>query len=345
MKPIIVLVVDDSAFMRKVICEMLSAEDGFLAVSARDGYDALQKINRLKPDVVTLDVEMPGMNGLDVLKSIMAKFPLPVIMLSSHTQRGSSITMEALSLGAIDFVEKPALNQGIERVKEELTRKIRTAIQSENILGQQRPLQDLRRRERPQNIGQFKFKQCSLVAMGASTGGPSALEKVLVKLPAEFPVPIIITQHMPAGFTKAFADRLNNLCKIEVKEAAKGDQMKKGAALIAPGGYHMVVSSEGYVTLNQDPPVEHVRPAVNVMLDSAIKIYGSKIIGVILTGMGKDGADSMESLKKRGGKTIVQDQSTSVIFSMPKSVIDRGAADVIAPIQDIGGILTQALMP
>jgi two-component system chemotaxis response regulator CheB len=203
-----------------------------------------------------------------------------------------------------------------------------------------------KRQQQPKIDSQMVFSpksQFALVAMGASTGGPGALEKVLTGLPANFPVPVIITQHMPAGFTKAFADRLDSLCKIRVKEAEHGETLQKGTAYIAPGGFHMVINSDTRIALNQDPPVEHVRPSVNVMLESAIKVYGGKIFGVILTGMGKDGADAMAALKKCGGKTVVQDESTSVIFSMPKAVIERKAADVIAPIHEIAGILVQSV--
>jgi two-component system chemotaxis response regulator CheB len=189
-----------------------------------------------------------------------------------------------------------------------------------------------------------KFPGCKLVAIGSSTGGPRALEKVLTPLPAHFPVPIVITQHMPEGFTAAFAQRLNSLCSIQVKEAQEGDQLQKGVAYIAPGGYHMVISGNHQIALNQDSAVEYVRPSINVMLESAVQVYGSRIIGVILTGMGKDGADAMVRLKEAGGRTIVQDECTSVVFSMPKAVIEKGAADLVVPVGVVSDILLNALL-
>lgn len=341
MNPIKVLVVDDSAFMRRVISSLLSGdEDITVTATARDGRDALLKIEKFKPDVITLGVEMPVMNGLEVLKTLMGRTPLPVIMFSSHTQRGSRITMEALALGAVDFVPKPDVGQHIHSVEEELKRKIKTAASAINLSSLPRKQQP-----KPERPSAYKTKgRYALVAMGASTGGPSALEKILTALPAAFPVPIMITQHMPAGFTRAFAERLDTLCQIKVREAEHGEPLQKATAFIAPGGYHLVTKPDGKIYLNQDPPVEHVRPSVNVMLESAVTVYAEKIIGVILTGMGKDGADAMVSLKNQGGRTIVQDEGTSIIFSMPKAVIDRNAADIIAPVQDIPGILTEFLL-
>ena len=244
--------------------------------------------------------------------------------------------MDALSLGAIDFIAKPALNKDIKNVKEELCKKIKEVVKETNIAP---PAKELIISKQSYKQMPNKFSQCKLVAIGSSTGGPRALEKVLVSLSANFPVPVIITQHMPAGFTKAFADRLNKICEIKVKEAEDGDPLLKGVAYIAPGGYHMVITRNKKISLNQNPPIEHVRPSINVMLESAIQVYGNKIFGVILTGMGKDGAEAMVSLKRIGGRTVVQDESTSVIFSMPKAVIDKGAADIIAPIESISGIL------
>lgn len=335
-----VLVVDDSDFMRQVIRDLLVAED-IEVITARSGQEALAKIEETKPDVVTLDVEMPGMNGLEVLKAIMIKNPLPVIMLSGHTQAGNRITMEALALGAVDFVAKPSLTQSIESVKAELCKQIRAVVKITDITASEK---ELPAGEKPSKQIIDKFPECKLVAIGSSTGGPRALEKVLVTLPKNFPVPVLITQHMPAGFTKAFAHRLHNLCQIKVKEAEEGEQLRKGVAYIAPGGYHMVITHTNQISLNQDPPVEYVRPSVNVMLESAMQVYGNKIIGVILTGMGKDGAEAMVKLKKNGGRTVVQNESTSVVFSMPKAVIEKGAADIIAPIQSISGILQAALI-
>lgn len=354
-----VLVVDDSALMRKVISDIFKSDSTFQVVAtARDGQDALAKIERFDPDLLTLDVEMPRLNGLETLKKIMQKNPLPVIMVSSLTRRGSETTVEALALGAFDFIAKPgSLTKDMSTIQEELLAKARLASSAKNlkhlpekvsleapwktqgksIFSEQSVLKD---RELPsvQRPGDGGFQH--VVAIGSSTGGPRALEQVLTGLPREFPAPIIITQHMPPGFTRALSERLNKLCAINIKEGERNDRLIPGLALLAPGGYHMTVSSGGRVDLNQDPPVEHVRPAVNVMMSSAVDVYGSKVIGVILTGMGKDGAEAMVKLKGRGGRTMVQDEDTCVIYSMPKSVVKQGAADKILPLQDIAKVLT-----
>ena len=354
MPQIKVLVVDDSALMRKVISDIFKSDSTFQVVAtARDGQDALAKIERFKPDLLTLDVEMPRLNGLETLKKIMQKKPLPVIMVSSLTRSGSEVTIEALALGAFDFITKPGfLTKDISTIKKELLNKARMAsgaknlkhfpervapvdhwkIKGKSVFSEQLLLKD---RDLPpvQRYGDGSFQH--VVAIGSSTGGPRALEQVLTGLPRDFPAPIIITQHMPPGFTKALSERLNKLCAINIKEGERNDRLLPGLALLAPGGYHMTVSSGGRVDLNQGPPVEHVRPAVNVMMSSAVDTYGSKVIGVILTGMGKDGAEAMVKLKEKGGQTIVQDEDTCVIYSMPKAVVKQGAADKIVPLQDI----------
>ena len=334
-----VLIVDDSAFMRQITKDMLSGySDLEIVGTARDGQDALSRIEELKPDVITLDIEMPKMNGLDALKSIMASNPTPVIMVSSHTKKGSEITIEALALGAVDFVAKPQKTSDMVQLAEEMVRKIRTASRSNKLASISKPV----KRSTPVSIEQkYSTKKYSLLTIGASTGGPKALEIILTKLPKSFSIPVLITQHMPPGFTKSFSERLDKLCAIGVSEAKHGDVLQKGHAYIAPGGYHMVLRDRKCIHLIDSPPVEHVRPSINVMMDSIMDFYEGSCIGVILTGMGKDGADAMARLKDYGGMTIVQDHSTSVVFSMPKACIDRHAAEIVAPVEEIACILKQ----
>jgi two-component system, chemotaxis family, protein-glutamate methylesterase/glutaminase len=339
MNKIRVLIVDDSAFMRQITKDMLSAySDLDIVGTARDGQDALIRIEELKPDVVTLDIEMPKLNGFEVLKSIMEKNPMPVIMVSSHTKKGSEITIEALSLGAVDFVAKPQKTSDMVQLAEEMVRKIRMASRSNSQASISRSI----KRRTPLFIEhKYPAKKYSLLAIGSSTGGPKALETILTKIPKTLPIPVMITQHMPPGFTKTFSDRLDKLCEIGVSEAREGDILRKGHAYIAPGGYHMILRDRTRIHLADSPPVEHVRPSINVMMNSITDFYEGSLIGVILTGMGKDGADAMVRLKDKGGMTIVQDQSSSVVFSMPKACIDRQAAEIVAPIEDIALILRQ----
>ncbi|UNC91780.1 protein-glutamate methylesterase/protein-glutamine glutaminase [Candidatus Contubernalis alkaliaceticus] len=341
MEQIKVLVVDDTALMRKIVSDIFGSSDEFQVVAtARDGEDALKKIKRFKPDLITLDVEMPRMNGIEVLKVIMQDNPVPVIMLSSHTRRGSEITIEALSLGAVDFIPKPGyLSKDLKTVGEELLHRARLAARAKNL--KISPRDDQRQKRDlfavPSVSPRFKSREGfkNVVAIGSSTGGPKALEHVLINLPGDFPAPLIITQHMPPGFTNALAQRLDKICDIQVKEGDRGDKLMAGTAYIAPGGYHMVVTRDGFVNLNQDPPVEHVRPSANVMIDSAVQVYGDIMIGVILTGMGKDGAEAMVNIKEKGGRTVVQDEATSVIYRMPRAVVELGAADYVLPLEDI----------
>ncbi|MDO9574673.1 MAG: chemotaxis response regulator protein-glutamate methylesterase [Candidatus Contubernalis sp.] len=341
MEQIKVLVVDDTALMRRIVSDIFSLSDEFQVVAtARDGEDALKKIKRFKPDLITLDVEMPRMNGIEVLKVIMQDNPVPVIMLSSHTCRGSEITIEALSLGAVDFIPKPGyLSKDLKTVGEELLHRSRLAARAKNFKISTR--EDYKHKKElhtiPSVSPSFKTREGFkyVVAIGSSTGGPRALEHILLNLPGDFPAPLIITQHMPPGFTRALAQRLNKICDIQVKEGDRGDKLQPGVAYIAPGGYHMVVTRDGSVNLNQAPPVEHVRPSANVMIDSAVEVYTDGMIGVILTGMGKDGAEAMVKLKEKGGRTLVQDEATSVIYRMPRAVVELGAADYVLPLQDI----------
>jgi two-component system chemotaxis response regulator CheB len=323
-----VLVVDDSAFMRKIITDILSSDPELNVVgTAFDGLDALRKVATLHPDVMTLDVAMPRMDGLATLKHIMEQNPLPIIMVSSTTREGTETTLKALEYGAMDYVTKPSgeisLNMG--EVKNELITKIKNARNAKIIKHEQMIYRPIQHKQ------EFKSK---VILMGASTGGPQALEGILTKLPEDTP-PILIVQHMPAGFTKSFAERLEQLCKFEVKEAEEGDNIVARRALLAPGGYHMTVGQDERVHLNTGSALHGVRPAVDPMMEAAAKIYQSKTIGVILTGMGRDGALGMKAVKNCGGTTIAQDEATSTIFGMPKAAIEEGCVDETLPISEI----------
>jgi len=342
-----VLVVDDSALMRKVISDMLNEDPEIEVVgTARDGYDAIKKIMELKPDVVTLDLEMPRLDGLNTLGYIMSETPLPVIMLSSYTREGAEATLKALDYGAFDFVPKPSgpISLDIRKVKEELIKKIKAAYKADLSRLKFLLPREGKRVKRVEKPAPTKVKIA--VAIGSSTGGPRALQEVIPKLPSDIKAGILIVQHMPPGFTKSLAERLDSLSSISVKEAVEGDLLKEGLALIAPGDYHMIVSRSGYdvkIGLNQDPPVWGVRPSVDVMMLSVAEIFRGKTVGVILTGMGRDGARGMRKIKEYGGITIAEDKSTCVVFGMPKAAIDEGAADIVVPVNRIAEEIIKAV--
>lgn len=341
-----VLVVDDSAFMRKMIGQILSADPEIeVAATARNGADALKKLSSLDVDVVTLDVEMPVMNGLETLRSIMADDPRPVIMLSSQTKQGSEITFQALALGAVDFVPKPSgeISLDIDVIAQDLIAKVKAAASARV---QPPPAKLLPRpalaRPTPHTLGTAaQGASQTVVAIGSSTGGPKALEQVIVSIPRDIPAGFLLIQHMPQPFTKSFAERLNSLGGLSVKEAEDGDLVQDGTALLAPGSFHMVVDPEKRIRLNQDPPVQFVRPSIDVTMTSLPKVFGSQVLGVILTGMGRDGANGMARIKAAGGRTIAQDQLTSTIYSMPRAVAEEGNADYILPLDRIGDAIVK----
>jgi two-component system, chemotaxis family, protein-glutamate methylesterase/glutaminase len=331
-----ILVVDDSAFMRKVVSDLINAEPDFSVIdTARNGLEAIDKINRTNPDVITMDVEMPGLDGLSALEIIMQRFPKPVIMLSSLTKNGAEATLKALELGAFDFVAKaggPISN--INAIKNELLQKIRAAAYA-NIKLTPKPVSAIT--QPVTKVGRSLASTGErVVAIGTSTGGPRALQEIITKIPGKFPAGILIVQHMPPGFTKSLADRLNSLSAIEVKEAEDGDIVRPGLALIAPGDYHMRVergtNHRVHVRLTQDAAVNGHRPAVDPMMESVAEVYRRNVIGVLLTGMGHDGARGLKLIKEQGGFTIAEDQSTAVVFGMPRSAIELGAADKIVPL-------------
>lgn len=336
-----VLVVDDSAIVRKILMEELSQEPDIEVIGAApDPYVARDKIVLQKPDVITLDIEMPRMDGLTFLKKLMRYYPLPVIVVSSLTPKGSKMALEALENGAVEVLCKPGPAYSVEELSQQLKEKIRTAarvklkqVQYANLPTVSSPLVITKAlSETTQKI----------IAIGASTGGTEAIKEVLIRLPLNVPG-IVIVQHMPPQFTTAFAERLNNLCQIEVKEAEDGDTVLNGRALLAPGNFHMLLRRSGsryYVEIKDGPMVHHQRPAVDVLFHSVAQCAGANAIGVILTGMGTDGADGLLKMKQAGAKTIAQDEATCVVFGMPKEAIKRGAVDKILPLPQI----TQEIM-
>lgn len=365
MKKINVLIVDDSAFMRKLITEFLSEDNRIQVIgTARNGEDAIAKVEKLKPDVVTLDVEMPVMNGLDALKHLMEHTPVPVVMLSSTTKEGTENTSTAMLNGAFDFIAKPsgAISLDLHKVKSDIIEKVIEASKT-NILKLQKNIKSSGNAIATPNIyskmelgGETKqeVKQESktpkwdtasrkLVLIGASTGGPRALQTVLTELPSSIDAPILIVQHMPPGFTKSLADRLNTLCEINVKEAEDSELIQKGTAYIAPGGYHMKVKKVGLslaIVLDKTELRNGHRPSVDVMFESASHLKDFSKVAVIMTGMGSDGADGLSKLKNMGQvKAIAESQETSIVFGMPKAAIATNYVDRVEDIEKIAAAI------
>ncbi|HWR08205.1 chemotaxis response regulator protein-glutamate methylesterase [Sporomusa sp.] len=344
-----VLVVDDSVFMRKLLSDLFASETDFTVLdTARNGKDAIDKVKRLKPDLITMDVEMPVMDGITALEVVMKECPTPVVMISSLTQAGAEATLRALELGAVEFVAKTAGPiSNISGIRAEILSKCRAAVKAN--VAQLTKIQ-------PVNLLNSPFKMAAttglvaderIVAIGTSTGGPRALQEIITKLPGNIPCAVVIVQHMPPGFTKSLAERLNSLSSVTVKEAEQNDVLRPGLVLIAPGDYHMVVEREGgkaVVKLNQNPPLGGHRPAVDPMMESVARIFGSKAVGVILTGMGHDGAKGIQAIKRHNGQTIAEDQSTAVVFGMPKSAIEMGVVDKITPITGVTAEILKALI-
>lgn len=339
MKKISVLIVDDSALIRQIFQEMLSSEPDIEVLgTACDPYDAREKIKQLNPDVITLDIEMPKMDGLSFLEKIMTLRPMPVVMVSSLTQKGAETTIRALEFGAFDTVAKPITNQTrltISRMQDELVSKIRAAA-SANI--QQRSL--TKRRIPPEVLS---FHPSSLrkhiIAIGSSTGGVEALRDVFIRLPANTP-PIVISQHMPEKFTTSFAERLNSLSQVTVHEAANHMRLQAGHAYLAPGGMHLRVAKIGgeFVCKVEDGPcVSGHKPSVDALFHSVAQAAGAQAVGVILTGMGKDGAEGLKAMRDAGAYTIGQNHATCVVYGMPKVAFELGGVQTELPLQEIAG--------
>lgn len=343
-KPIRVLVVDDSALMRKLISRLVERDETIHVVgTAMDGEFALKKIEELMPDVVTLDLDMPRLNGIDTLRQIMRHPRVPVIVVSAHSQEGASLTFKALHMGAFDFVPKPedVLSDAMTDIADELIVKIKAAAGS--------PVERSRRLVREEKPRAPRRKPLAaagpadkVVAIGISTGGPNSLEYMLSHLPAEFAAGILVVQHMPVGFTAAFARRLNESCALEVKEAQSGDVICAGRVLICPGDRHMRVHRASFgntVVLNDDPRVRGHRPSVDVLFHSVATEFGRDAVGVLMTGMGEDGADGLGAMHHAGAVTIAQDEESSVVFGMPRAAIERGYATRVLSLEAIASSL------
>ena len=344
--PIKVLVVDDSALVRTLLTEIINKQPDLEVVgTAPDPHVAREKIKALNPDVLTLDVEMPKMDGLAFLERLMRLRPMPVVMVSSLTEKSSVITLHALELGAFDFVTKPKLDirNGLQEYAEELTDKIRGAVTARMGRSFTRSLapSPVRSKNNADVVLAAEHHTFSttekIILAGASTGGTEALKVFLMDLPADSPG-ILITQHMPEAFTKTFARRLDGLCKIVVKEAEHGERVLPGHAYLAPGNRHLLLKRSGanYMTeLSDGPPVNRHRPSVDVLFRSAANCAGKNAIGVIMTGMGDDGAAGMLEMHQAGASTLAQDEQSCVVFGMPKEAIARGGVDEVAPLQDL----------
>ena len=341
-KPIRVLVVDDSALMRKVIPQILDTDESIQVVgTAMDGNFGLKKIEDLRPQVITLDLEMPGMGGLDMLKEIMQRHKIPVIVVSSHSTQGASVTLKALSLGAFDFVAKPTdVSSRMQEIARELISKIKAAAQSRGIPIQ--PTMDFGVPSRLKAKPGSDRQPTRVVAIGISTGGPHSLQYLLAQFPADFPGSIVVVQHMPEGFTDMFARRLDECCSLNVKEAQSGDLLLAGRVLICPGSRHLKVKRlplGDIAILSDDPRVNGHRPSADVMFKSLAEEFGARGIGVLMTGMGEDGAQGLGLVRSAGGLTIAQGEQSCVVFGMPKAAIERGHAMRVVELEALAATL------
>jgi two-component system chemotaxis response regulator CheB len=332
-----VLVVDDSAFMRKVVREILEVDNRIEVVgAARNGKDGVQLFEKFRPDVVTMDVEMPVMTGIEALREIRKiDKQAMVVMISAITGKGARATMEALEAGAFDYVTKPSgsISLDIKKVAGEIIEKVIFAHQARLRHVTTAPVPDTSARHI--RMPARRTAGNKLLAIGSSTGGPRALRSVISALPGDLPVPVLIVQHMPPGFTKSLADRLNAESELTVTEAEGGETLKPGHVLVAPGNFHMTLDSSAKVLLTQDPPVNGLRPTVDHLLFSASAVFGSRLLTVILTGMGRDGSAAMAKVKQQGGRCIAESEKTALIYGMPKAVVDAGFADRIEPLDKI----------
>lgn len=348
-QPIRVLIVDDSALVRQILTEILTAAPGIEVVGvAADPYIARERIKALNPDVLTLDVEMPRMDGLTFLRNLMRLRPMPVVMVSSLTARGAEVTLQALALGAVDFVCKPEFNvgQGLQLYAAELVEKIRAAaaVRVQALAASVVPTVAVDAVVPLRPLGTLRTTD-QVIAIGASTGGTEAIKEVLLRLPPDTPG-VVIVQHIPAGFSAAFADRMNRQTGLRVKEAADGDRVMLGHAYIAPGNRHLLLARDGahYVCrLNDGEPVNRHRPSVDVLFRSVAQAAGTNTCAALLTGMGADGAQGLKELYDLGVSTFAQDEATSVVWGMPGEAVKRGAASAILPITEIAAALTAAV--
>jgi two-component system chemotaxis response regulator CheB len=338
MSKIKVLIVDDSAYSRQTIKKMLETDPGIeVAGISSDGIDAMAKSLKLRPDLITLDLEMPGMDGFSFLRWLMKKRPTPVIIVSSYSD--SKTVFKALELGAADFIAKPSRITHVEftNMAMDLVNKVK-GMKGLRLDKLSKNLELLEEESAQETSLEKAEKDVEAVAIGSSTGGPAALKIILSKLPADFPAGVVISQHMPKGFTASFAERLNGISKMHIKEAEEGDEVEKGKVLICPGGYHMLFRKRGrkiVATIKEPKNTDKYIPSVDMMMSSAAEAFGPKTMGVVLTGMGSDGREGMLEIKKRGGYTMVESEDTAVVFGMPSEVIKAGAAGRVLPISEI----------
>ncbi len=351
MSKIKVLVVDDSAFMRKSLSLLLESDPQIEVIAtANDGLIAIQKIKEVKPDIVTLDIEMPRMDGITALGKIMKECPTPVIMVSSLTLEGADITLKALELGAVDFIPKEMsfVSVAITGIKEELIRKVKSICKNKSVIKRVNTLNSLTKHKTEisytKKLPALNYKALGL---GISTGGPISLQKVIPHLSKNIRIPIFIVQHMPPKFTASLAERLNSLSPLEVKEAENGEIVRGGVVYIAPGGYHMKLKKDrlNNVILETSEMPDDIlhRPSVDVMLKSVHQIYGKYMLGVIMTGMGKDGLEGIKELKASGGYCIAQNEASSVVYGMPRAIVDNGLADIVSSLEEIPQIINEAV--
>ncbi len=346
-----VLIVDDSLFMRAAIAKTLSTAAFEIVGQAKDGKDALAQLAKLKPDVLTMDFNMPGMNGAETVRAVMQQQPTPVVMFSAHTKQGAKETFDALAAGAVDFVTKPAgeVSTDLSKIADELVRKLTAASISRPRItappsrpsGQMPAIRPTMQGLgiRPATLSGAAPRLC---VIGVSTGGPAALSELIPALPPDLKLAVVVVQHMPAGFTQTLAERLDATSKVTVREAQHGEKPVAGTVLIAPGDKHLEFDERGHVVLTDGPMVNGCRPAADVTMISAAKVYGRRCLAVVMTGMGKDGAAGALAIKRADGKTLAQDQATSVIYGMPKAAVDIGAIDEVAPLGDIAAWMRYA---
>jgi len=329
--------------MRKLISDLLESDPRIEVVdTARDGVEAIEKTCRLHPDVVTMDIQMPRMSGLDALSHIMGQCPTPVVVLTGLTD--PNLAFEALERGAVDFVLKPSgtISVDIYKVRQELVEKVKlaTLVNLRKVTAKIAPASPIALRAPPGTPGK------RAVAVGASTGGPKALDHLLSSLPVGLPAPVLVVQHMPPGFTRSFAERLNQRSPLLVKEAEEGDAVLPGRAYVAPGDHHMLIERQGgreIIRLDKSPRVKGLRPSADVTMRSVADVYGAGSIGVVLTGMGSDGAEGLKAIKERGGVTIAQDRATSIIYGMPRAAVESGCVDKVLPLDKIPGEIVRLL--
>jgi len=333
--PIRVLVVDDSAFVRQALARMLGGEADIQVVGlAVDGQDGVEKAAALEPDVVTLDIQMPRMGGLEALKRIMAVRPVPVLLLSSLTKEGAGVTLHGLELGAMDFVDKSRVqgNMNLLNLAEELKAKIR-ALASVKPHVPSSLLAPIVRTETPRGAG-----QCDVVVIGTSTGGPPALQAIVPRFPENLGAAVLVVQHMPQGFTKSLAERLDARSEVSVREARDGETVDPGTVLIAPAGTHTKLRRRGShvrVVLDDEPRASLHRPSIDILMASAARLYGPKVLGVLLTGMGSDGVDGLRAIREAGGRTLAESEETCAIYGMPKAAVEAGVVDRSVPLTDM----------